>query len=173
MPVAWLILSESLNFSVNVVDLNKISEDEIRSKAGSIAALCYALKSAKDMTKDRIKSVFELCHRDSKDTEGYREYANILSEYIFQTADYPKEVFYKIEQEVITKKEEIVMPSAYTRAVEEGIIKGMEKGMEKGRQEREQNIILNLLKSKVDISTIVKVTGVAKDKILQLQKQST
>ena len=70
---------------------------------------------------------------------------------------------------MITKKEEIIMPSAYTRAVEEGIVKGMEKG----RQEREQNIILNLLKSKVDISTIMKVTGVAKDKILQLQKQST
>ena len=35
-----------LNFTIIVLDLNKISEDEIKKGAGSIAALCYALKSS-------------------------------------------------------------------------------------------------------------------------------
>ncbi len=180
-----------LNFGVIVIDLNKISEDDIWNKAGSIAALCYALKFAKNMTKDKIRSILKLCRRDSEDVISYREYAGFLSEYMFQTADYPKEILYKIEQEIITNKEEIIMPSTYSRAIQEGMEKGMEKGreegmekgmergmekgmergMEKGRQEGLKEVALNLLKSgHVDIQAICKATGLSKQEVSDLQK---
>ena len=167
--------SSGLNFDMIVLDLNEISEDEIKRGAGSIAALCYALKSSKSMTKDKVKSVLELCHRDRKDAGGYREYASILSEYMFQTANYPNEVFYKIEQEVITNKEEQIMPSTYSRAIEEGMLKGIEKGRQEGRQEgMEKGLIkvaLNLLKiGNIDIQSICKATGLSKQEVLNLQK---
>ena len=69
------------------------------------------------------------------------------------------------------------------RGLLEGLAKGQEKGIqigqkkgiqigrEEGRQEEKQDIILNMLKNKIDISTIMKITEVTEDKILQLQKK--
>ena len=54
---------------------------------------------------------------------------------------------------------------------EKGIQIGREKGIQIGRQEEKQDIILNMLKNKIDISTIMKITKVTEDKILQLQKK--
>ncbi len=53
--------ASAFNFSPNVVDLRKESEEDIKSKAGTASAFCYTLKVASDMTKSHIKSVFELC----------------------------------------------------------------------------------------------------------------
>ena len=69
------------------------------------------------------------------------------------------------------------------RGLLEGLAKGQEKGIqigqkkgiqigrEEGRQEEKQDIILNMLKNKIDISTIMKITKVTEDKILQIQKK--
>ena len=46
----------------------------------------------------------------------------------------------------------------------------IEKGKEKGREEKRESVILNMLKKKMDISTIVECTGVSKEHIIQLQK---
>ena len=54
---------------------------------------------------------------------------------------------------------------------EKGIQIGREKGIQIGRQEEKQDIILNMLKNKIDISTIMKITKVTEDKILQIQKK--
>ena len=55
----------------------------------------------------------------------------------------------------------------YIPMMERGLLEGLAKGREKGVQ----NIILNMLKNKVDISTIMKITKVTEDKILQIQKK--
>ena len=54
---------------------------------------------------------------------------------------------------------------------EKGIQIGQEKGIQIGREEEKQDIILNMLKNKIDISTIMKITKVTEDKILQIQKK--
>ena len=46
-----------------------------------------------------------------------------------------------------------------------------EESLEEGREEERQNIILNMLRNKIDTSMIAKVTGVSEAKILQLQNQ--
>ena len=56
------------------------------------------------------------------------------------------------------------------KGIQIGQEKGIQIGREEGRQEEKQDIILNMLKNKIDISTIMKVTEVTEDKILQIQK---
>ena len=77
--------ASSLNFGLDMIDLRKIPKEDIKGKAGTASALCYALKTSLDMTEDDIKSVFELCKRDSKDSARYREYAGFLSRYMLQS----------------------------------------------------------------------------------------
>ena len=56
-------------------------------------------------------------------------------------------------------------------AHEEGLEKGLQKGLQKGQLAKEQDIISNMLKNKMDISTIVKITKETEDKILDIQKK--
>ena len=121
------------------------------------------------MTRDKIKSVFEMCWQDGK-SPNYYENIGILGRYILQATNYQKEEFIKIESEVIKSKEEQMMKSTYDRLIDEGIEKGIEKGMEKGQKAKEESVVLNMLKKKIDVSTIMECTGVSKEQVLQLQK---
>ena len=135
------------------------------------------LKHVWNLTRAKVKSIFEMCYQDGK-SPNYYENVSILSRYILQAADYQREEFVKIESEVIKSKEDQIMKSTYDRLIDEGIEKGIEKGMERGRKEgiekgqkaKEKSVILNMLRKKIDISTIMECTGVSKEQILQLQK---
>ena len=50
--------------------------------------------------------------------------------------------------------------------------KGIWEGMRKGRQEERQEIVLNMLKEKADISFIAKVTGLSEEAIRKLKNNS-
>ena len=131
--VRRLFKSSALNFSPGVIDLRKESEEDIKNKAGTASALCYTLKVASDMTKRHIKSVFELCKRDSKGSVGYyREYASVLCRYMLQSTNYERSVFDTLEQEVITSKEDQIMISTASRLFNEGREEGREEGKEEG-----------------------------------------
>ena len=80
------------------------------------------------------------------------------------------------------------MLSTYDRILEEGLQKGLEKGLQKGklegkqegkqegklegRQEGLRSVVLEMLKRKMDIPTIIECTGLPKEQILQLQKNT-
>ena len=161
--VKRLFKASALNFSPNVIDLRKESEEDIKNKAGNASAFCYTLKVASDMTKKHIKSVFELCKRNSKDSLGYREYAGVLGRYMLQSTDYERSVFDKLEQEVITNKEDQVMISTATRLFNEG----REEGKEKGREEGKEEVALRMLQQGMDLQLIAQITDLS---IQQLQK---
>ena len=68
-------------------------------------------------------------------------------------------------------KEEQIMPSTYSRAIEEGMLKGMEKGRQEGMEKGLIKVALNLLKiGNIDIQSICKATGLSKQEVLNLQK---
>ena len=173
-----------LNFSPDVVDLRKVSEDDIKDRAGSASALCYTLKDVWSMTQGKVKSVLSLCRSYTKDGPGYREYANLLIDYILQATDYSLDDLKEIEAEVIINEEERVMLSTYDRILEEGLQKGKQEGRQEGRQEGKQegrkegrqdglkSVVLEMLKKKMDIPTIIECTGLPKEQILQLQKDA-
>ena len=156
---------DSFNFELNVVDLNKIPDEMIKDKAGDIASFCFALKHVWNMTQTKIKSIFEVCWQNGKEP-NYHENASILRRYMLQATSYSREEFLEMEKEVIRNKEDQTMRSTYDELIDEGFQKGIEKGKEKGRE----SVILNMLKKKMDISTIVECTGVSKEQVVQLQK---
>ena len=92
--------AKSFNFELNVVDLNQISDEDIKNKAGDIVSFCFAFKHVWDMTRDKIKSVFEMCWQDGK-SPSYYEDVSILNRYILQATDYSKAELVKIQNEVI------------------------------------------------------------------------
>ena len=51
----------------------------------------------------------------------------------------------------------------------EGIKEGIKKGRQEGRRNRETEVVLNMLKNKIDISVISKVTGLSKEEIEKLR----
>lgn len=50
--------------------------------------------------------------------------------------------------------------------------RGRIKGLRKGRQERNREVILNMLKEKLDISLVSKVTGLSAKEIEKLKNGS-
>ena len=52
---------------------------------------------------------------------------------------------------------------------EQGRWEGERKGLRKGRQEGQQQVILNMLKKKMDISFISEVTGLSEKEIKKLK----
>ncbi|MBC6415634.1 MAG: hypothetical protein GDA46_04500 [Bdellovibrionales bacterium] len=54
---------------------------------------------------------------------------------------------------------------------EEGFEQGKQEGIEEGRQAEKREQTLKLLELGIDISTIIKVTGLSKSKILKLKKK--
>ena len=47
--------ANSFNFELNVVDLNQMSDEDIKDKAGDIASFCFAFKHVWNMTQTRIR----------------------------------------------------------------------------------------------------------------------
>ncbi len=101
----------------------------------------------------------------------------------------------EIEARAIDKEEERVMPPLQISLDEErskglkqgrleglqkgrlegqqkGRLEGLQKGLLKGRQECQQELILKMLKAKVDLSLISKVTGLSAQKLKKLKNGS-
>ena len=55
---------------------------------------------------------------------------------------------------------------------EKGRWEGERKGLKKGRQEGRQEVVLNMLKKKLDISVISEVTGFSEKEIQKLKNGS-
>ena len=153
--------ADSFNFGLNVLDLNQIPDEEIQ-KAGSIASFCFALKHVWNMTRTKVKSVFEMCYQSGK-TPDYYENASILGRYMLQATDYSKEEFVEIENEIIRSKEDQIMKSTYDRLIDEGMEKGMEKGIEKGMEK----VALRMIEQNMELQLIAQITNLS---IQQLQK---
>ena len=157
--------AKSFNFELNVVDLNQISDEDIKNKAGDIASFCFAFKHVWNMTRDKIKSVFEMCYREGKDP-NYYENAGILSRYMLQAINYSREEFVKIENEIIKDKEGQMMKSTYDRLMEEGMEKGIEKGMEKGIEKT----ALRMLEKNMELQLIAQITNLSIQQLQELKK---
>ena len=56
------------------------------------------------------------------------------------------------------------------KGMQKGLQKGLQKGRQEGRAKGKQEIALNMLKEKADISFIAKVTGLSEDEITKLKQ---
>ncbi|MBC6415980.1 MAG: hypothetical protein GDA46_06300 [Bdellovibrionales bacterium] len=79
-----------------------------------------------------------------------------------------------IEEGILTEGGimENVRESIKAEGMQEGLQKGRQEGRQEGLQEGMQKTALNLLKEKVEIAFISKITGFSKEEIEKLQEQS-
>ncbi|MBC6414770.1 MAG: hypothetical protein GDA46_00005 [Bdellovibrionales bacterium] len=75
-----------------------------------------------------------------------------------------------IEEGILT--EGGIMENVRESIKAEGMQEGLQKGRQEGLQEGMQKIALNLLKEKVEIAFISKITGFSKEEIKKLKKNS-
>ncbi|MBC6415747.1 MAG: hypothetical protein GDA46_05070, partial [Bdellovibrionales bacterium] len=66
----------------------------------------------------------------------------------------------------------VIKEEGLQEGIQRGMQRGMEKGMQKGRQEGRKEIVLNMLKEKVEIAFISKITGFSKKEIEKIKKNS-
>jgi len=64
---------------------------------------------------------------------------------------------------------EIIKEKGRWEGQKEGLKKGRQEGRQEGRREERQEVILNMLKERVDISVISKVTGLSEKAIRKLK----
>ena len=176
---------DSFNFGLNVIDLNQISDEDIKDKAGDIASFCFAFKHVWNMTRDKIKSIFEMCYQEGK-ASNYYENVSILGRYILQATNYSKEEFVKIESEVIKSEEDQMMKSTYNRLIDEGMEKGIERGiekgiekgmekgiergMEKGIEKGRAEVALRMLEQNMELQLIAQITNLSVQQLQKLKK---
>ena len=80
--------------------------------------------------------------------------------------------FPEAEQEALEKQErdrKAERAYAYNEGLEKGTKDGRAEGMEKGQQEERQKVVENMLKSRLDLSLISKVTGLSETEINKLK----
>ena len=59
---------------------------------------------------------------------------------------------------------------AKEQGIEQGIEKGIEQGVEKGSENKVKEVIISMLKEKVDYNLITKVTGKTIEEIKEIEK---
>ena len=72
---------------------------------------------------------------------------------------------------IIEKTKDPLYKEGLLIGVEKGIQKGIEKGIEKGSQEAKLNIAKKALMQGIDINTVMLITGLDREKLLEIQSQ--
>ena len=141
------------DLKIVIVELSKLTKafDEwldLREK------WCYLLRESASLTKEQyhylsndeeMKMALNHLNKLSRDEELYQQ---ALTEEINRVA-------YALDRDGL---------------LEEGMQKGRQEGLKTGELNKQQEIALNMLKERADISFISKVTGLSEDEILKLGK---
>ncbi len=173
------VTDEILTFLYNYdQDLDKGLVEEaskrVAKKLGG-KSIMKELASFKDTEKKRQLSVLEKTFSSLK-----KDLKNESKEYVMETTgmiltyfyDYNPSLDKKLVEQAskkVTKKlggEDIMEELDFT------IAGALQRGIQKGRKEERQNIILKMLKNKVNVQTIIKYTGTLKKEVLEIQKQA-
>ena len=149
----------------------KLSQDELKD----------VLSKFSDFSKDGkgtglIASVYDYLNAVLKEGKKLRRLLKaveqeLVEEGVFTKGGYMDTIQYMKEQERMKG-----LRKGLRKGRMEGIEKGMEKGMEKGRMEGiekgRKEVIVNMLKEKLDITLVSKVTGLPTKEIKKLQNGS-
>ena len=164
-----------LNFKIRLLDvhdkkLEKIFKDQSFKSRGIFYLLREVWFSKADLAF--LKHVFYICKDIVKKQEDV--ILNIM-EYLVTGYKMKPKVWKEAEGEVI--KEGLLKKGGYMdikeyiaeRARQEGWQKGRQEGWQKGRQEGRQEVVMNMLKNKIDAKLITKVTGLSEKEINKLK----
>jgi len=138
-----------------LVELDKFKKKDLKS-FDSKDVWCYLIKNSKEMTKRELSQISE---RGTDMKEAVVRIKKLSKE----------ESDLMIEEAIEKNRRDRVAELDYAR--EEGFTQGREKGIEKGMKEGMELAALNMLKNKMSLSLISKITGLSQSGILKLRKQ--
>ena len=102
-----------------------------------------------------------------------------IFEYLKDNTDLSSKTWEQVEEQLIEKGlltkgglMQDVREVIKEKGIWEGMQKGREEGLQEGLQKAQQEIILKMLKEKVDIAFISKITGFSEAEIKKLRKNS-
>ncbi len=152
-----------LNFTCRLLNIQALDFQKRASNLTSRPVL-FILKHIWDLDEQKVEKLFVLSRGLSKKRRQFL---------IDRAVDYIRrydpsfnwKVFVDIESKVI-KEEERVMPP-----LQISLDEARKEGRQEGRQSERQQVILNMLKNKLDTHIICKVTGLSKAEIKKIQKK--
>ena len=162
----------SKHLSIVLVELNKFNK-EGGSKGFDLFDFqelwCYILKNAKRMTEDELSLIAK---RGPDMEEATVRIVELSKEKSDQMID---EAIEKNRRDRVAERE-YAKEEGIEEGIEQGMKKGLEQGLEKGREQgMEKGMALvasNMLKNKMNMDLITKMTGLSEEEILKLKKKS-
>ena len=187
----YIINFSYVPFDLSAYDIESKAKDSIISPILHLFQKIWSLDSRKSIREQHefftkffsfVKKVSKRTNKEyiidliTKAMTYFYQYNSQLNKEVVQSAS--QEVTKKLGGEDLMEAFDFTIEGTMKKGIqigqEKGIQIGQEKGIqigrEEGRKEEKQDIILNMLKNKIDISTIMKITKVTEDKILQIQK---
>ncbi len=159
-----------LNFEIRLLDIqDKKWEWVFRNSRIQIRGVLYLLKEvwSGELNFKKAFSLFKEMMEKQRDTEGI--ILNIM-EYLIKGYKIKPELYEKMELEML--KERLIKKGGYMDIRDYIKEEGRQEGRQEGWQEGRQQVVLNMLKKKTDISFISEVTGLSEAEIKKLKKGS-
>ena len=171
------IRESMLNFKLKVIStkdpkIRKIVKNK-GSKIWGVIKLLDEIWDIKNPSAKKVKIIVRDYFGEILKGKNKREEQEIvvgLLEYLRDTTGLKLKEWEKAEQEL--KKEGILNTGGTMDALEVIKEKGRYKGRQEGEKKKEKQVILNMLKEKVDLSFISKVTGLPEKEIKKLKNDS-
>lgn len=154
-----------LNFHVRLLNVRKLGLRSLKRKDLRSGVIMYIMSNIWEIDEEKLRVFFKLSH-------GVR--AEDRVRLVERAVDYVRQwdpgfkwnIIQKIEEQTLTKQEDRTM--ALLPNTEEKLIA---KGIRKGRLEGRQEVILNMLKKKTDITFISEVTGLSEKEIKKFKNK--
>ena len=181
-----------INYEIRLLDiqdpkLRRVFKDKSFKSRGALYLLkeIWSLKLTHEDFK-RVLSGFS-DFSDGKEQGLFKSVSDYLQA-VLREGEKVKKLWYKAEQELVEQEifnkggymniSEYVEEKARLKGLRKGRREGLQKGLQKGKQEglqkgkqaEQTKVILNMLKEKLDISLVSKVTGLSVKEIKKLQK---
>jgi len=167
---------DMLHFGLRIIDtkdlkIQRACEDK-KFKSQGVIKLLSEIWNIKKINLPIVQDVFAGFENILKPLKGEREREVSLRilEYLFDNTDLSQEIWERAEVFLI---EEGILTAGGIMDVREYIKeKGRWEGRQEGRQERDKEVVLNMLKEKINVSVISKVTGLPEKEIKKLKNGS-
>lgn len=157
-------------FYYRLIDVQSMEIEKIKDPV--IRLIFFAFQQIWFLKQEQGRVLRVFFHYAKRVNKKYEEIINILLAYFLEYDDtLTWDQLRMVAEETCYKEGGKVMETLkYT--VEGAMERGLQAGRQEGLQAKEQSVILKMLKDKVNIQTIMKYTGVSKERILELQKQA-
>ena len=156
------------HLKISLVELNKFKPSKSLTELDGKGLWCYLLTRSVELTEEEIEVIASRSKMMKQAVDQLEEVSRDEALQILADArekarmDKIAELDYSREEGLAKGRQE-----GLAQGMEKGMEKGLAQGMEKGRQE----VILNMLKKKADITFISEVTGLSVEEIKKLKKR--